>query len=85
MSSGPITPTAEEKSRRVEELWVAVHEYQRRRVSRGQLPDRRKLILNRTRWLFELAGGVLLALNVAVGTLLVNFIIFNMLLHATFD
>ena len=47
--------------------------------------DDRRLIHNRLQWLIRGTGAVLLALNVAIVSILGNFIVVNMVLHLKFS
>lgn len=62
-------------------LLEAADEAQRAMAEQNLVPDAGKLPLNRYRPLLEYAGGFLLALMVAIATLLAIFTTWNMLLH----
>lgn len=62
-------------------LLEAADECQRTMTEQNLVPDVSKLPLNRYRTLLEYGGGFLLALMVAIASLLAIFATWNMLLH----
>ncbi|MAE64876.1 MAG: hypothetical protein CMJ18_11460 [Phycisphaeraceae bacterium] len=69
-----------ERLRRLEVL-VAVESFERSLVTSGRVPDVRRLPMRWMRPVFVVIGAVLLALMVSVTAILLNFIIFNMVIH----
>ncbi len=69
---------------RLEEQLRAVEEFEEILVRHKRIPDACKLLFRRDRFVIEVVGGVLLGVNVAVMAILVNFVLFNTVLHASF-
>ena len=63
-----------------ERLW-ALDEFERTLVDEGKLPDRDKLLMRRIRFPMQYLGAVILGIFTAVSSLLLNFIVFNMIIH----
>lgn len=55
--------------------------FQQRLVERGLIPDPRRLLIRRCRFLLEGIGGVLIGLFVGALAVLMTFLIFNKVLH----
>jgi hypothetical protein len=68
----------------LDERLRAIEEFEKELVRRDRIPDASKLLLERMRLTMELFGGALLGLNVASVTLLINFFVFNKILHLSF-
>ena len=65
----------------LEEKRLAIEEFQKRSVDNGIIPDTRMLFMHRYGRTLQMVGGMLLGGLVAVTTMLITFILFNVLIH----
>ena len=82
----PAVPPDAESRRRIEEqeLLGVLMEEQHRDDLEEAIPAHAPTLLLRLRLPLECLGGILLGVNIAVITLIFNFILFNYLLHMEF-
>ena len=64
-----------------EEFYQASIDFEHSLVEHGQIPDARKLLIRRLKPMFQWIGGLILAVMGVVIALMMNFIIFNKILH----
>ena len=68
----------------LEEQLDVLDEFEQKLQERQRVPDRRKLPHRALAPAFRVLGALVLAFNVAALVMLGNFVLFNMLIHATF-
>lgn len=66
---------------RLEERLNAVEEFEKELVREGVIPNTNELLLRKYKIHLQYTGGVLLALSISVVSVLLNFILFNMIIH----
>ncbi|MBI5183085.1 MAG: hypothetical protein HY999_01790 [Nitrospinae bacterium] len=66
-----------------EEYWQIISQLQGQEAEKGNIPPLR-LILRKIRPFLEITGEVLLGILIAEFSLILNFIVFNFLLHMEF-
>jgi hypothetical protein len=65
----------------LEERLRAAEAFQRRLVARRLIPDTRKLLIRRLRFVLETVGGLVLGVLAAVVGVILTFLVFNLMLH----
>lgn len=69
---------------RMREQLLAIEEFERLEAQRGEVGDRRRLPLRYAGPVLRVLFAVAIGFNVGMFALLLNFIVFNMIVHATF-
>ena len=68
----------------LEEQLAAIERYERVLAESGRVPAAERSLHRHALSALQWAGGLVIAANVAVVAMLVNFILFNMMLHTAF-
>ena len=65
----------------LEQKLLAVEQFQLELIQSGEVPETGELLLRRLKEPLQYLGGLILALFVSILAILMNFILFNMILH----
>ncbi len=65
----------------LEQQLLAAEQFEQELIQQGKVPDTRRLPLIRMSRPLQYLGGLLLAGLISVAAVLLNFILFNMILH----
>lgn len=80
MSKPSFATVAVERLMR-EETLRALDDFEARLAREGRVPDADRLLMRRFGWVIQYAGACALGLLIAAVTLLINFLVFNVILH----
>jgi len=68
----------------LEQKLMAVEAFEEGLSRQRLIPDTRRLLLRRCRFLLQLTGGFMIALNVSVIAMVMLFIVLNKVFHVSF-